>query len=755
MKNINIEGLFNNMWVFGDSLSDYGSTSAYAIYQTDWTKPYWSGTTFSNEDYNWQIGLRERLGLELTREDFMFMPDAYAIYNEFAAYTGTEDGPSFAVGGASTGTENLFQIPGITRNTGIALQVKSALDNKAVQFDPKDLVVLWGGANDVFMGVENNKPLEPLLDTILLNQEDNLKRLISLGGAKNVLVVPISAVEGNLAGAEYKVTFLSKAEEDGTLPEGWEEQLNAGAVEQFYNDFQSMVEKVDAQYPATNVMFFNPDYDDIYEEFGNDFGTFKDYGITNTIDHVNENSKYDGLSNKSPIINTFLYFDSTGHVTKSGHQMWEQAIALTLEKYKDEIINAQNIPFPNNLPPFNFTGQANSPLKLVEHQAVTEILVEEDGSFYFVFEPHAINNAIVNGVDLEAASDTISAIAALYTDDGEADVSDDLITAETALDLHNGSRETHLLALMETITIENNGELIDLKEIIQESLANNEAQLFKLPGSENEGVMVKYGDVNESPFAGSVLVNSEGEVKSNVTIDLGVVDLDQDFETTEDQAIGILVKDTQDGIASEDKVLLKLDNLPIAESLEGGEKAEFVYAAGHAVTEETTPIETIFGTPETDVIQVPNSPAQQLVFAGDGDDFVDTSSANAALQNVIYGGLGNDIITAGSKDILMGNEGDDAFYITSGGDNILTGGSGADQFWLATAEYPAAMNQITDFEVGVDVLGIGGLGLEFADLTLTQADNNTIVAIASNGLELASLVGINPEQLSVDNFVFV
>ena len=169
----------------------------------------------------------------------------------------------------------------------------------------------------------------------------------------------------------------------------------------------------------------------------------------------------------------------------------------------------------------------------------------------------------------------------------------------------------------------------------------------------------------------------------------------------------------------------------------------------------TPSMERIFGTTEADVIQVPNSLAPQLVFAGDGDDFVDASSANVAVQNVIYGGLGNDIITAGSRDILLGNEGDDAFYITSGGDNILTGGSGADQFWLASAEYPAAMNQITDFEVGIDVLGIGGLGLEFADLTLTQADNNTIVAIGSNGLELASLLGIAPEQLSADNFVFV
>jgi|GEM_PF-4824649 len=414
------------------------------------------------------------------------------------------------------------------------------------------------------------------------------------------------------------------------------------------------------------------------------------------------------------------------------------------------------INLPDATPPLNFTGQANSPLKLVQHQAVTEIIVEEDGSFYFAFEPHAINNAIVNGVDLEPASELISNIAALFTDDGSSDISDDLITAQTALGLHDGTRETHLISLMETLTIDHNGESIDLKEMIEKALTNGNFELFPLPGSDQEGLMVKYEDLNQSPFAGSVLVDSEGNVKSNGKIDLGIADLDSNLVTTEDQAVVLITQDNLNGISSDDQVLLKLDNLPITETLEGGEQVEFIYAAGHAVTKETTPIETIFGTPETDVIQLPNKEAPQLVFAGDGDDFVDTTSAyKFDLQHLVYGGLGNDIITAGSRDILLGNEGDDAFYMTSGGDNILTGGSGADQFWLASAEYPATMNQITDFELGVDVLGIGGLGLEFADLTLTQADNNTVVSISSNGLELASLVGINPEQLSADNFVFV
>ena len=107
----------------------------------------------------------------------------------------------------------------------------------------------------------------------------------------------------------------------------------------------------------------------------------------------------------------------------------------------------------------------------------------------------------------------------------------------------------------------------------------------------------------------------------------------------------------------------------------------------------------------------------------------------------------------GNGDRLVGGEGADKFFTTNGGDNIITGGEGADQFWIATAEIPQAANIITDFTSGEDVIGIAGLGVGFDDLSITEQDDNTL--IAANGSDLAILQGISADSLIADNFAFV
>ncbi|MEM6403640.1 MAG: DNRLRE domain-containing protein, partial [Cyanobacteria bacterium P01_D01_bin.116] len=63
-----------------------------------------------------------------------------------------------------------------------------------------------------------------------------------------------------------------------------------------------------------------------------------------------------------------------------------------------------------------------------------------------------------------------------------------------------------------------------------------------------------------------------------------------------------------------------------------------------------------------------------------------------------------------------------------------------------------AVNVITDFTSGEDVLGIAGLGIGFNNLSITQQEDNTLIAV--NGSDLAILEGINADSLSTDNFVF-
>ena len=92
------------------------------------------------------------------------------------------------------------------------------------------------------------------------------------------------------------------------------------------------------------------------------------------------------------------------------------------------------------------------------------------------------------------------------------------------------------------------------------------------------------------------------------------------------------------------------------------------------------------------------------------------------------GGTGGGLTGTDGDDTLTGTDGDD---LLDGllGDDIYTGGAGADQFVLGIAQ---GVDTITDFEIGVDQIKLGGLtpsGVKFFDL-----DNDTLVLTQSNEL---------------------
>ena len=89
----------------------------------------------------------------------------------------------------------------------------------------------------------------------------------------------------------------------------------------------------------------------------------------------------------------------------------------------------------------------------------------------------------------------------------------------------------------------------------------------------------------------------------------------------------------------------------------------------------------------------------------------------------------------------------------TGGDNYLSGGQGADQFWIANAQLPDAVNTITDFTSGKDIIGVGGFDFSFADLSLTQQNDNTLISTATQ--DLAILNGIAAGTLGESDFVLV
>ncbi|WP_114008010.1 beta strand repeat-containing protein [Cohaesibacter intestini] len=127
-----------------------------------------------------------------------------------------------------------------------------------------------------------------------------------------------------------------------------------------------------------------------------------------------------------------------------------------------------------------------------------------------------------------------------------------------------------------------------------------------------------------------------------------------------------------------------------------------------------------------------------------------TSGTGNGLSNTIVGNSANNILNgAFGNDVLIGGAGDDAFLDDSG-DDRFTGGVGNDVFIFRNA---GEHDVITDFENGVDVIRIGGLGVTtFADITHSQQGADTLLSFG--GTEV-TLLDFDDSLISADDFQFV
>jgi Ca2+-binding RTX toxin-like protein len=124
-----------------------------------------------------------------------------------------------------------------------------------------------------------------------------------------------------------------------------------------------------------------------------------------------------------------------------------------------------------------------------------------------------------------------------------------------------------------------------------------------------------------------------------------------------------------------------------------------------------------------------------VLFGNRGSDKIEGDDGNDSL----YGGQSNDLLTGGNgDDLLVGQIGEDT----------LTGGLGNDVFLLAPFE---GIDTILDFEKGQDLIGLSG-GLTFTELSFTSANNTTLISVTSSGQVLASLKGVAPNWLGIDDF---
>ena len=137
-----------------------------------------------------------------------------------------------------------------------------------------------------------------------------------------------------------------------------------------------------------------------------------------------------------------------------------------------------------------------------------------------------------------------------------------------------------------------------------------------------------------------------------------------------------------------------------------------------------------------------------ILFGGRDDDTINGGTED----DFVGGGQGNDVLSGDAgDDIIRGGQGDDS--LTGGtGNDYLIGNGGSDTFVLGQGD---GTDAIEDFNLEEDKIGLVEGELTFADLSITQAEANTVLSVTATGEELATLQNVNAEDLTEDLFVTV
>lgn len=325
--------LLSNLYVFGDSYSDYGSRAAAllpALVPT--AKPAWSGVTISNAPTNWQLGVRQKLAISTG----LFNGK---VTNSFVGglpsrVPSSPLNPSYAIGGALTGPGNLLEndptYPSFVRNlvqgTGIRSQIDQALRMQGVRFRSDELAVHWGGGNDLLAALSSGSPPQTVFEAILTTTRQNLIALLRGGEARQLLAAGLVPLEGTVAGTPYAIPFLGQL--DQLDPSGaFKKSVVTGAAA-FQQGLQQMLQQLSTMFPYASITYFNPEYQASWESFGHKFGDFQAYGISDTTN----SAQAAGTENAA----SYLWVDDR-HPTGGGHRMLARGVELTLEAHAQEI----------------------------------------------------------------------------------------------------------------------------------------------------------------------------------------------------------------------------------------------------------------------------------------------------------------------------------------------------------------------------------------------------------------------------------
>ncbi|MEB3216910.1 MAG: hypothetical protein VKN72_11885 [Nostocales cyanobacterium 94392] len=147
-------------------------------------------------------------------------------------------------------------------------------------------------------------------------------------------------------------------------------------------------------------------------------------------------------------------------------------------------------------------------------------------------------------------------------------------------------------------------------------------------------------------------------------------------------------------------------------------------------------------------IQATTLGSQQALFPELNETLLQSKSS----FNFLGGGEGEDILNGDvGQNWIIGTAGND-ILIDSDGGNLMVGREGSDQFWINSWDTTQKLSTILDFDAASDTIKIGGFDGTFDSLTFGQLEGET--TIYQQGNPLATLIGVDQDSLTPDNFIF-
>ncbi|TAF06003.1 MAG: CHRD domain-containing protein [Nostocales cyanobacterium] len=279
---------------------------------------------------------------------------------------------------------------------------------------------------------------------------------------------------------------------------------------------------------------------------------------------------------------------------------------------------------------------------------------------------------------------------------------------------------------------------IVLSDVNDSSLILGE-QLITIRDDDHPSRKLSFGTPNGeelNPEPGKILFAGDGDDTINSTDDNQIFAGDgNDFVTVNSDSF----VSAGDG---NDTVIVGVDKPAHETIVNGGNGKDMLFVA------EADGTNIMFGAADADELTVIEG-SNQLLFGGSGDDKIVSQGSN----NRLFGGSGIDVLVSNLNDLLSGGNGDDVLFAGEAGGNKLTGGAGTDQFWVANGSLPITKNTVTDFTIGVDKIGFGGVEiLSFGQVIKEQMGADTLLKI--NTTEIALLAGINASSLTANDFAF-